>query len=141
MFELETADKYQNRISLITFIMASTSNEETIIMENHGIRTIVHEMKVNGYHLVERKTMERKQKNNANASDPTTRMTIITHSRSIDDRSYSYTVHGRFTEDQRQVVETQMTQEEVEKFMEDWSNLWKPQKKADSPYFFSLHFD
>ena len=133
-------------------------------MENHGIKTVVHEMKVNGHHLVERKTMERKQKNNANASDPTTRMTIITHSRSIDDRSYSYTVHGRFTEDERhaekfsksenffqkifkkikkifRVVETQMTQEEVEKFMEDWSNLWKPQKEADSPNFFNLHFD
>ena len=87
--------------------------------------------------------MEKEQKTfvNPNASDNTTRMTIITHSRSIDDRSYSYTVYGRFTEEERQVVETQMTQEEVEKFMEDWSNLWKPQKEADSPNFFNLHFD
>ena len=76
----------------------STSNEETIIMENHGIKTVVHEMKVNGFHLVERKTMERKQKTNPNASDNTTRMTIITHSRSIDDHSYSYTVQGSLAE-------------------------------------------
>ena len=120
-------------------------NEETIIMENHGVKTVVHEMKVNGHHLVERKTMEKNKEQktfvNPNASDNTTEMTIITHSRSIDDRSYSYTVHGRFTEEERQVVATQMTQEEVEKFMEDWSNLWKPQKGADSPNFFNLNFD
>ena len=118
----------------------NTSNEETIIMENHGTKTIVHEMKVNGYHLVERNTMERKKNVNPNASDPTTRMTIITHSRSIDDRSYTV----QRTEGQGgqgHVVETQMTQEEVEKFMEDWSNLWKPQKEAVGLYFFSLHFD
>ena len=124
--------------------LSPVMNEETIIMENHGVKTVVHEMKVNGHHLVERKTMEKERKTfvNPNASDNTTRMTIITHSRSIDDRSYtvqrrSFSLH----EGQGQVVETQMTQEEVEKFMEDWSNLWKPQKEADSPYFFSLHFD
>ena len=55
--------------------------------------------------------------------------------------TYDPTIQGTLTEGQGQVVETQITQEEVEKFKEDWSNLWKPQKKADSPYFFSLHFD
>merc|ERR550534_1584965 len=75
-----------------SWLVSSPSNEETIIMENHGIKTIVHEMKVNGHHLVERKTMERKQKTpvNPNAFDNRTRMhcgmNIITHSRSIDDR-------------------------------------------------------
>jgi hypothetical protein len=122
---------------------SSPSNEETIIMENYGIKTIVHEMKVNGHHLVERKTLEGKQKtsNNPNAFDRYTRMNIITHSRSIDDRSYSYTVQGSLAEGQSQVVETQMTQEEVEKFKEDWRNLWKPQKEANLPHFISLHFD
>ena len=114
--------------------LSPVMNEETIIMENHGVKTVVHEMKVNCHHLVERKTKEKtKEKKtfvNPNASDNTTEMIIITHSRSIDDRSYSYTVYGRFTEEERQVVETQMTQEEVEKFMEDWSNLWKPQAKV-----------
>ena len=56
--------------------------------------------------------------------------------------TYDPTIQGTLTEGQSQVVETQITQEEVEKFKEDWSNLlWKPQKEADSPYFFSLHFD
>ena len=122
---------------------SSPNNEETIIMENHGIKTIVHEMKVNGHHLVERKTMEGKQKtsNNPNAFDRDTRMNIITHSRSIDDRSISYTVQGSLVEGQSQVVETQMTKEEDEKFNEDWRNLWKPQKETDFPHFISLHFD
>ena len=119
--------------------MANTSNEETIIMETNGIKTVVHEMKVNGYHLVERK--QKTSSVNPNASDNTTRMNIITHSRSIDDRSYSYTVQGSLAEGQSQVVETQMTQEEVEKFKEDWRNLWKPQKEADILHFISLHFD
>ena len=88
-------------------------------------------------HLVERKTMEKKQ----NSFDNANRMTIITHSRSIDDRSYSYSVQGSLTEGQSQVVETQMNQEEVKKFKEDWRNLWKPQKEADILHFISLHFD
>jgi hypothetical protein len=119
--------------------MANTSNEETIIMETNGIKTVVHEMKVNGYHLVERK--QKTSSVNPNASDNTTRMNIITHSRSIDDRSISYTVQGSLVEGQSQVVETQMTQEEVKNFKEDWRNLWKPQKEANLPHFICLHFD
>ena len=89
-------------------------------------------MKVNGYHLVERKTMERKQKNfvHPNASDNTTRMAIITHSRSIDDQSY-VVQNGQASD---QVVETQMTQEQVERFEEDWSNLWKPQRSEENSW-------
>ena len=53
------------------------------ILETHGVTTLVHEMKVNGYHLV-----ERKQQTNVDpkAPDNTPKMTIIIHSRSIDDR-------------------------------------------------------
>ena len=101
------------------------------ILETHGVTTLVHEMKVGGYHLV-----ERKQKTNVDPSDNTLKMTIIIHSRSIDDRCYD--VQETLTEgmDERdRVIETQMTQEEVEKFEEDWSNLWNPQAKADSPHF------
>jgi hypothetical protein len=32
-----------------------------------------------------------------------------------------------------QVIETEMTQKEVEKFEEDWRNLWNPE--ADSSHF------
>ena len=58
--------------------------------------------------------------------------TVFIHTRSIDDRSY--TVQETLTEGKdvpdRDVV-TQMTQEEVAKFEEDWSNLWNPQAKPD----------
>ena len=104
------------------------------ILETHGVTTLVHEMKVNGYHLV-----ERKQQTNINPDidiDNTPKMTIIIHSRSIDDRCYDVQetlTEGRDEPDR--VIETEMTQEEVEKFEEDWNNLWNPQAKADSPHF------
>ena len=103
------------------------------ILETHGVTTLVHEMKVNGYHLV-----ERKQKTNVDpkAPDNTPKMTIIIHSRSIDDRCYD--VQETLTEgmdEPDRVIETEMTQEEVERFEEDWSNLWNPQAKTSSPHF------
>ena len=104
------------------------------ILETHGVTTLVHEMKVNGYHLV-----ERKQQTNINPDidiDNTPKMTIIIHSRSIDDRGYD--VQETLTEgmdEPDRVIETQMTQEEVEKFEEDWSTLWNPQAKADNSHF------
>ena len=133
----------EDQISPNSLIMAS--NEEKTcpraevvedapaqILETHGVTTLVHEMKVNGYHLV-----ERKQQTNINPDiDNTPKMTIIIHSRSIDDRCYDVQetlTEGRDEPDR--VIETEMTQEEVEKFEEDWSNLWNPQAKADSPHF------
>ena len=106
---------------------------EAQILETHGVTTLVHEMKVNGYHLV-----ERKQKTNVNpeASEDTSKKTIIIHSRSIDNRYYE--IQETLTEgmdEPDRVIATEMTQEEVEKFEEDWSTLWNPQAKADSSHF------
>ena len=111
-------------------IARSEDVPEAQILETHGITTVVHEMKVNGHHLV-----ERKQKSNVNpeASDNTPKMTIIIHSRSIDNRYYE--IQETLTEgmdEPDRVIATEMTQEEVEKFEEDWSTLWNPQAKADS---------
>ena len=101
-------------------------NEEVKNMENHGITTMVHEMNVNGFRLVERK---QKTLINAKASDGTPNMTIFIHIRSIDD--YSYAVRNTHTEgkDEDQIVETEMTQEEVQRFEEDWCTLWNPLAK------------
>ena len=74
------------------------------------------EMKVNGYHLIERRE-----------ETLVDHMTIVIHSRSIDDRSYAVT--KTLTEDKdvvKIVTETEMTHEEVEQFEEYWSNLWNP---------------
>ena len=111
-------------------------------METHGITSMVHEIKVNGYHLVEQK---QEILVDTKASDYTPEMTILIHSRSIlsddpsiDDRCYvvqenitEYEVirtEGKKFLDQN---ETEMTPEEVQKFEEDWCNLWKPQDKAE----------
>ena len=87
------------------------SNEVANISE-----TSCSEMKVNGYHLIERRE-----------ETLVDHMTIVIHSRSIDDRSYAVT--KTLTEDKavvKIVTETEMTHEEVEQFEEYWSNLWNP---------------
>ena len=118
------------------------SDQEGKILETHGITTTVHEIRVNGYHLVEQK---QEILVDTKASDYTPEMTILIHSRSIlsddpsiDDRCYvvqenitEYEVirtEGKKFMDQN---ETEMTPEEVQKFEEDWCNLWKPQDKAE----------
>ena len=101
---------------------------------------LLEEIIVNGYKLVERKE---KTLVIPEAFDGTPKKTIITHFRSIQPhwRLFNYrsiTVKETFTEGRDEpdrVIETEMTQEEVEKFEEDWSNLWNPQAKADSPHF------
>ena len=113
------------------------SDQEEKILETHAITTTVHEMKVKGFHLVEKK---QETLVDPKASDGAPKMTILIHSRSIstgdpsiDDRCY--VVQENITEgevirtegkkylDQN---ETEMTQEEVKRFEEDWSKLWKP---------------
>ena len=113
------------------------SDQEGKILETHAITTTVHEMKVKGFHLVEKK---QETLVDPKASDGAPKMTILIHSRSIstDDPSIDdrcYVVQENITEgevirtegkkylDQN---ETEMTQEEVKKFEEDWSKLWKP---------------
>ena len=108
--------------------MASASNEEGQILENHVITTTVHEtLKVNGHHLVDKKQQTLVD---PRAFDNSPKMTIIIHSRSIDDRSYAVqwnTIEGK----EGRIVETEMTQEEVQRFEEDWCTLWNPLAKAD----------
>ena len=118
------------------------SDQEGKVLETHGITTTIHEIKVNGYHLVEQK---QEILVDPKASDSTPKMTILTHSRSIlsDDPSIDdrcYVVQENITENE--VIktegkkcldqnETEMTPEEVQKFEEDWCNFWKPQDKAE----------
>ena len=97
------------------------------ILETHNVTTLVHEMKVDGYHLVERKQKTSFPYDPIDPNDDTPKMTIIIHSRSIDDCSYDVqeTLAEGMDKPER-VIETEMTQEQIEKFEEDWSNLWNP---------------
>ena len=108
-------------------------NEKVEINMENGITTMVHEMKMNGHHL-----MDRKQRTSMDivgtSTGLTSKITVLIHSRFVDDRTY--TVHETLTEgndEPDQVITTQMTQEEVERFQEDWINLWKPE--IDSTFF------
>ena len=110
--------------------------------ENDYLQEII----VNGYKLVERKEKTLVPE----AFGGTPKMTIFTHFRSIEPhgRLFNYrsiTVKETFTEgkdEPDQVIETQytfggknekgeMSQEEVEKFEEQWSNLWNPELTVD----------
>ena len=118
------------------------TDQEGRILETHAITTTVHEMKVKGFHLVEGKqeTLAGLDLVDPKASDSTPKMTMI-HYRSIistddpliDDRCYM--VQENITEGEvirTEILdqdETAMTPEELKKFEEDWSKLWKPRAK------------
>ena len=90
-------------------------------MEN-GITTMIHEMKMDGHHLVERK------RRSSMDIVGTPKITVLINSRFIDDRSYIVSeTRTEGNDEPIRVVTTQMTQEEVKKFEEDWINLWKPE--------------
>ena len=107
-------------------------NEKVEINMENGITTMVHEMKMNGCHMVDKK--QRTSMYDVHYGHPRTKITVLIHSRFVDDRTY--TVHETLTEgndEPDRVITTQMTPEEVERFQEDWINLWKPE--IDSTFF------
>ena len=90
------------------------------------VDTMTRELRIGGHHLIEKtqKTLLIDHKT-----------LILVHSRSIDEKSYQVTLHwekaifdlpGGPWEPIPQ-VETDMTEDEVKKFEEDWTNLWDPE--------------
>ena len=103
-------------------------NEKVEINMENGITTMIHELKMDGHHLVERK------RRSSMDIVGTPKITILIQSLFIDDRSYIVSdTHTEGNVEPIRVVTTQLTQEEVEKFKEDWINLWKP--KIDTAFF------
>ena len=88
------------------------------LIENHHVVSMEHEMRVDGHHL-----MEKKQKSLVD------RTLVLVHIRSIDEKSYKVTeinrCNGEDVEEEHQ-VESDMTEDEVKQFEEDWTNLWIP---------------
>ena len=98
------------------------SNEESRILENHGIVTLEHEMMVNGHHMV-----NRKQKVKTSPIDGP-KQTIMIHIRKIDD--CSCITKETFTEGEAEpvrLVETDMNEDQLKEFEEHWISLWHPQ--------------
>ena len=81
------------------------------------------ELRVDCHHLIEKKqkTLIRSDLMDGNSE----KILVSVHIRSIDDKSYIVTEINNGEDDaiERQ-VETDMTEDEVKKFEEDWTNLW-----------------
>ena len=86
-----------------------------LLIENHHVVTMEHELRVDGHHLV-----EKKQKTLIDGKDET-----LVHIRSIDEKSYKVTeINNGEDEALERQVESDMTEDEVKQFEEDWTNLW-----------------
>ena len=86
------------------------------LIENRRVVTMENEVEVDGHHLI-----EKKQKTLINGNYRT-----LVHIRSIDEKSYKVTEIYFINALDRQ-VESDMTEDEVKKFEEDWKNLWNPE--------------
>ena len=98
-------------------------NNETLspLIENHHVFTTTHELLVDGHHLI-----EKKQKNliHTVGNDKTL---VLIHIRSIDEKSYKVTeINNGDNAAPETQVETDMAEDEVKKFEEDWSSFWNP---------------
>ena len=85
-------------------------------LENHHVFTTTHGLLVDGHHLVEKK---QKILNHANG------IFVLLHVRTIDDKSYKVT-ETNFSGVPESRVETEMAEDEVKQFEEDWASLWNP---------------
>ena len=88
-------------------------------IENHDDVTMKHELRVNGHHLIEKKQITW-------IHEKTLGLVYI---RSIDDKSYKVTSFNLYNGEENapeMQIETDMTEDEVKKFEEDWANLWNP---------------
>ena len=99
--------------------MENSMSDKTI--EIHHVVTMTYELLIDGHHLI-----EKKQKNliHTVGNDKTL---VLIHIRSIDEKSYKVTeINNGDNAAPETQVETDMAEDEVKKFEEDWTNLWNP---------------
>jgi hypothetical protein len=90
---------------------------------------MTHELWIDGHHLIEKKhKLLIKRTDGLMDSEPygLQKALVFVHIRSIDDKSYKVTESNNFENDDapETQVETDMAEDEVKKFEEDWTNLW-----------------
>ena len=102
------------------------------LMEKQIVETTEQELRVDGHHLI-----DKKQKSFIDANAIGTQIfqwegfsnlmffetMVVVHIRTIDEKSYKVTEINGYEVLERQ-VETDMTEDEVKQFEEDWTNLW-----------------
>ena len=81
--------------------------------------TTIHEVFVDGHQLIEKKL---KTISVCNGIEKTL---VLIHDRTIDDKSYKVTETNNSGAPESQ-VETEMAEDEVKQFEEDWASLWNP---------------
>jgi hypothetical protein len=102
----------------IAAIIGITIIAAIALIENDHVVTTEHELGIDGHHLIEKKEKC--------LIDGNGTMLVFVHIRSIDEKSYKITLiqNGVFGSESQ--VESDMTEDEVKKFEEDWTNLWNP---------------
>ena len=93
-------------------------------IENHAIVSMEHEIINESHTLIERK---RRTIVENDQSEKKSRKTVIIHERIIDDRIY--TMQKTLVPGQKTPiisVLTSLNEEEIDQFLTDWNELWKP---------------
>ena len=104
--------------------MADNSTMPVKTIENHRVLTMTNELQIDGHHLIEKKQIHTNVSNKF-VVESSERV----HIRSIDGKSYKVTeiiCHSHKCCCPVVETETDMTEDEVKKFKEDWKNLWNP---------------
>ena len=111
-------------IIYVRFLRAKS--EQKMNKPNKKVVTNTHELRIDGHHLIE------KTQKYFYHWEGIGKLLVLVHSRSIDDKSYQVEqtkdhFYGSWSSIPPQ-VKTDMTEDEVMKFEEDWTKLWDPEK-------------
>ena len=96
------------------------------LMEKQIVETTEQELRVDGHHLIDKKQksfIDANALGNFYEAGMFFETMVVVHIRTIDDKSYKVTEINGYEVLERQ-VETDMTEDEVKQFEEDWTNLW-----------------
>jgi hypothetical protein len=103
--------------------MSHKSEDSTMaVTENHKIVTMEHEMRVDGSYLCEKKQQTLIAPFDSNSKP----ISIMIHIRTIDQKTHKVTETQEEGKEDVAVIETEMTEEELKQFDEDWMRLWMP---------------
>ena len=98
------------------------------LMEKQIVETTEQELRVDGHHLIDKKQksfIDANALGNFYEAGMFFETMVVVHTRTIDEKSYKVTqIHTGEDEALERQVETDMTEDEVKQFEEDWTNLW-----------------
>ena len=98
------------------------------LMEKQIVETTEQELRVDGHHLIDKKQksfIDANALGNFYEAGMFFETMVVVHIRTIDEKSYKVTEINGYEVLERQ-VETDMTEDEVKQFEEDWASLWNP---------------